>query len=107
MTASKVESGTSGARCRRGLTPPSSQPSGRTARGNGHSELKIGIFDPAGRRMIGIPVNPELVEVTNEQVLAGVVRAWANQELPSEPDAVDRAASLAAASDADSTSISA
>jgi hypothetical protein len=57
--------------------------------------------------MIGIPVNPELVEVTNEQVLAGVVRAWANQELPSEPDAVDRAASLAAASDADSTSISA
>ena len=40
--------------------------------------------------------------MTNEQVLAGVVRAWANQELPSEPDEADRAASLAAASYAES-----
>jgi hypothetical protein len=39
--------------------------------------------------------------VTNEQVLPGVVRVWANQELPSEPDAADRAASLATAFYAD------
>jgi hypothetical protein len=43
--------------------------------------------------------------MTSEQVLAGVVREWANQELPGEPGAADRAARLAAASYADSASI--
>ena len=38
----------------------------------------------------------EVVEVTNEQVLAEIVRAWVDSEFPGQPGAVNRAASVAA-----------
>jgi len=43
--------------------------------------------------------------MTSEQVLAGVVRARANQELPGEREMADRAVWLAATSYADDASI--
>jgi hypothetical protein len=46
-----------------------------------------------------------VIDMTSEQVLAKVVREWANQELPGEPGAADRAAGLAAACYADNASI--
>ena len=50
-------------------------------------------------------VSSEVVEVTDEQVLAETVRAWANRELPGEPGVANQAASVAEASYAEGASI--
>ena len=43
----------------------------------------------------GVPFSWEVIGVTNEQVLAEAVRAWAEQELPGDQGAAKRAAAIA------------
>jgi len=55
----------------------------------------IGTFDPTARRVILLASAAEVVAVTDETLLAELMRVWADKELPDEPFVAERAAAVA------------